>query len=99
MPVAIPSRRIGDMMLRIVAAIPFGYATASLWAMAMARLLPGSRSEATIIATLGAFLLCPAFAMWAFAARSGWRAVWTLALAAALAGGIAYASVAATGRS
>jgi hypothetical protein len=60
--------------------------------------LPGERTEATIIATLVAFVLCAFAAMWAFAARSGWRAVWTLAVLGAIAGAIAWASIQATGR-
>ena len=93
-----PWLRRGDTVLRVLAAIPVGYAVASLWAMALARVLPGERSEATIIATLAAFVLCAASAMWAFAARSGWRAIWTLAVAGAVAGTIAWASIAMTGR-
>ncbi len=91
-------RRRGDMVLRIIAAVPLGYAVASLWAMALARLLPGDRAQASVAAMLVAFALCAFAAMWAFAARSGWRAFWTLALAGALAGGAAWLSIAASGR-
>ncbi|MCP3735259.1 hypothetical protein M9979_10295 [Sphingomonas sp. RP10(2022)] len=90
--------RRGDIGLRVVAAIPLGYASASLWAMALARLLPGDRAEATVTATLVALALCAIAAMWAFAARSGWRAVWTLALAGGIAGAIAWGSIASGGR-
>ena len=90
--------RRGDIGLRIVAAVPLGYATASLWAMALARILPGDRIEATVAATLVALALCAVAAMWAFAARSGWRALWTLAAAAGIAGVITGLSIAATGR-
>lgn len=86
------------MLLRILAAVPIGYAVGSLWAMALARILPGARLEATIIAQLAAFALCAAAAMWAFAARSGWRAVWTLVALGALAGVIAWWSIQLTGR-
>ena len=91
-------RRRGDVVLRVVAAIPLGYAVASLWAMALARMLPGARSEATVIATLAAFVLCAAAAMWAFAARSGWRACWTLTAGGGVAAAIAWVSIATTGR-
>jgi hypothetical protein len=91
-------RRRGDMVLRVVSALPLGYAVASLSAMALARLLPGPRSEATIVATLIAFVVCAFAAMWAFAARSGWRACWTLALAGGVAGAIAWTSITLTGR-
>lgn len=93
-----PWAKRGDMVLRVLAAIPLGYAVGSLWAMALARVIPGERSEATIIATLVAFVICAGGAMWAFAARSGWRAVWTLVLLGAVAGAIAWASIQATGR-
>jgi hypothetical protein len=86
------------MALRVLAAVPLGYAAASLWAMALARMLPGDRAEATVAATLIALALCAFAAMWAFAARSGWHALWTLALLGAVAGGIAWISIVSTGR-
>jgi len=86
------------MTLRVIAAVPLGYAVASLWAMALARLLPGDRAQATVAATLVAFALCAFAAMWAFAARSGWRAFWTLTLLGAVAGGMTWLSIASTGR-
>lgn len=91
--------RRGDMALRAIAAVPLGYATASLWAMALARILPGGRAEATLAAALVALVLCAGCAVWAFAARSGWRALWTLVLAAGIAAAIAGLSIQATGRS
>jgi hypothetical protein len=91
-------RRSGDLLLRILAALPIGYAVGSLWAMALARMLPGARLEATIIAQLAAFVICAAAAMWAFAARSGWRALWTLLVLGAVAGAIAWWSIQLTGR-
>jgi len=91
-------RRRTDSGLRLLAAVPLGYAVASLWAMALARLLPMPAAPATITATLIAFAVCAAAVMWAYAARSGWRAVWTLALAGGIAAGITWASIAAGGR-
>lgn len=91
-------RRRVDSGLRIIAAIPGGYAVASLWAMALARLLPGGAAEATIAATIIAFALCAMIAMWAFAAPSGWRALWTVLLAGALAASIVAGSIQLTGR-
>lgn len=90
--------RRGDIALRVVASVPLAYATASLWAMALARLLPGDRAEATVTAALIALALCALAAIWAFAARSGWRAIWTLGLAAAVAAAITWISIDATGR-
>ncbi len=91
------SRR-GDIALRAIAAVPLGYAAASLWAMAIARLVPGDRTEASVTAALIALVLCAVAAMWAFAARSGWRAIWTLVLAAGIAAAITWVSIDATGR-
>lgn len=91
-------RQRGDSALRVIAAIPGGYAVASLWAMALARLLPLQRAEATFAATLVAFALCAVAAMLAFAARSGWRAVWTIALAGGVAAAICWGSIALSGR-
>ncbi len=91
-------RRHGDNALRLVAALPGGYAVASLWAMALARILPGGPASATVVATLIAFVVCAVAVMWAYAARSGWRAVWTLTIAGALAGAIAWGSILTGGR-
>ena len=84
--------------MRIVAAVPGGYALASLWAMALARLLPGGPAQASFAAAILAFALCAFTAMWAFAAKSGWRAVWTVALACGVAAAVAAVSIYATGR-
>ncbi|WP_230769874.1 hypothetical protein [Sphingomonas sp. Leaf4] len=91
-------RRGIDNLLRIVAAMPVGYGVASLWAMALARILPGERSAATITATLIAFVLCAAAVMWAYAARSGWRALWTLCVLGGVAAAITWGSIAIGGR-
>lgn len=91
-------RRRADTALRVIVAMPGGYGVASLWAMALARTLPGGPAEATVAATLVAFALCAFTAMWAFAARSGWRAAWTTLLAGGVAATIAFGSIAQTGR-
>lgn len=91
-------RRRSDNALRFIAAVPLGYAVASLWAAALARVLPMSRSEATVTGTLIALLLCALFAMYAYGARSGWRATWVLGLIGMVAGGIVWWSIATTGR-
>lgn len=91
-------RRRGDAALRLLAAMPLGYACASLWAMALARILPMPELAGTITASLVAFVLCAGIAMYAYAARSGWRAFSTIAAAAAVAGGVAWLSIQATGR-
>ncbi len=91
-------RRATDNLLRIVAAMPVGYGVASLWAMALARILPGDRVAATIWASLVAFAICAGAVMWAYTARSGWRALWTLGLLGAVAAAIAQVSIAVGGR-
>ena len=91
-------RRRGGVVLRIIAAIPLAYVVAILWAMALARLLPGGRANATMFAILLSFPICAGAAMWACAARSGWRAVWTLALLAILGGAGAWLSIVQGGR-
>ena len=82
-----------DVALRIISAVPLGYAVASVWAMALARTLPGARSEATVTGTLVAFALCAFAAMYAFAARSGSRAFCVLIVLGAIGGGIAWTSI------
>lgn len=91
-------RRLADNALRLIAAMPVGYAVACLWAMALARILPGEPVQTTMAAALIALLLCALAAMWAYAARSGWRALWTLVVAGAVAGAITWGSVAIWGR-
>lgn len=91
-------RRRIDNTLRFVAAVPLGYAVASLWGAALARVLPMAHSEATVTGTLVALLLCALAAMYAYGARSGWRATWVLLLLGTVAGGITWASIAATDR-
>lgn len=91
-------KRRGDMVLRVLAAIPLGYGAGSLWAMALGRILPGDRAQAAVAATLIAFVICAVAAIWAFAARSGWRAVWSLLLLGGVAAAIAWVSIEMGGR-
>ena len=95
---AIQWRRRGDNLLRILAAMPVGYAIASLWAVALARILPMAPSEASVAAALIALPLCALAAMYAYAARSGWRALWVLIVLGAVGGGIGWFSIAESGR-
>lgn len=91
-------RRVGDNALRLIAALPVGYAVASLWSMALARILPGDPVQTTVAAALIGLVICAAAAMWAYAARSGWRALWTLVVAGAVAGGVCWGSIMLWGR-
>lgn len=83
---------------RVLTAMPLGYAATSLLVMALARLLPGSRPDATVFATLLSFGVYAGLIVYIFAAASAWRAfAVTLSLGVA-AGGIAWASIAIGGR-
>lgn len=64
-----------------------GYAVAACWAAALARLLPGATADATLVATMAAFVVYTLAAVWAYAARSTWRAALGL-LAAGLFGAV-----------
>jgi hypothetical protein len=63
-----------NVAARVVAGTIGAYAVAALFAAALARLLPMPRVEAIMPATLLAFLVGPAVTVWAFLARSPWRA-------------------------
>ena len=88
-----PWRKRGDIALRILAALPLGYAVATLWAMALSRILPMNPAEATTTGMLVAFVICAVSAIWAFAAKSGWRAIWVLAAAGGVAAAITWISM------
>lgn len=62
------------LLSRIVAATFGGYALAAVAALAMAMVLPGSRSEAVIASSMASFAIYCLAVMWVFAARSALRA-------------------------
>lgn len=78
------------MILRILAALPLGYAVATLWAIALSVILPMRPEQATTVGMLAAFAICAVAAMWSFAAKSGWKAVWVLAVAGGVAAALAW---------
>ncbi|RKF18936.1 hypothetical protein D6851_14155 [Altericroceibacterium spongiae] len=82
-----------DTILRVIAAVPVSYAVASLWAIALSRLVPIERAQATLVGMLASFAICCAGVMWSFAASSGWRALWSLGLIGGAAGLIAWLSL------
>lgn len=90
--------RKADLALRWIAAVPVGYAVATLWAMALTRILPMRMDEAATVGMLAAFPICAVSAMWAFAAHSGWRALWVLIVAGVVAGAMTWVGVATGGR-
>lgn len=61
-----------------------GYVVAACWAAALARLLPGAKADATLVATMAAFVVYALAAIWAYAARSTLRATAGLLLAGGL---------------
>lgn len=85
-----PWRKRGDIVLRILAALPVGYAVGTLWAIALSVILPMPPEEATTAGMLVAFVICAVSAMWAFAAKSGWRALWVLAVAGGVAAALSW---------
>ncbi|MDG9926621.1 MULTISPECIES: DUF3649 domain-containing protein [unclassified Pseudomonas] len=69
------------VLSRIVAAIVGGFGFTSAVIIALPLLLPGSRVQAVLWATLGGFAVWTAAAVWVFAARSATRAWAGLVLA------------------
>jgi hypothetical protein len=75
-----------NVAARTLAGTVGAYAVAALFGAALARILPMERLDATLIATLLAFLVAPAVTVWAYLARGPWRAViGVIGLAASLA--------------
>jgi hypothetical protein len=70
---------------RTIAAVFGCYAASTAIAMALARLLPMSRAEASTAATMIGVLVLPALVMMVFAVRTAWRA-WGWVLGLTLAG-------------
>ncbi len=79
-----------NVAARAVAGSAGAYGVAALFAAALARTLPMSRLEAVSLATLLAFLVAPAGAVWAFLAPGPWRAWAGMLGAALLFGGVAW---------
>jgi hypothetical protein len=75
--------RLG-VLVRVVAAVPGGYALAALAAMLLSVTLPMVRVEAVLAATMASFTVYAAAIVWAFAARSALRACAGIALPAAV---------------
>lgn len=73
-----------DIGVRIVGAVVGGYALTLLSARAAARTLPLEGGEASIAASLGAWIVFLVVVVWAFAARSPVRAVVPILFAAVL---------------
>lgn len=93
---AAPAKRVargnghGLLWARGLLALLGGYAVAACWAAALARLLPGAKADATLVATMAAFVVYALAAIWAYAARSTLRAAVGLLAAGALAALIAW---------
>lgn len=72
--------------VRLLAAIVGGYGLTAISMSLLAVLLPASRVDAVMTATLLSFPVYAVAIMWAFAARSAWRAWAGLLLPAAVLG-------------
>ena len=74
------------VLSRIVAAAAGGYSLAALSTACLVLGLPLSRGEAVLAATLPAFVILCLAVIWAFAARTAWRAWCGLLIPCALLG-------------
>jgi len=81
---ALSWRYRGEVAVRAFAAIVLGYFCAYGFAAFFSMALPFSRVDSVIAASLLSFFVWCAAAMYAFAARSAWRACWAPAASAAL---------------
>ena len=81
---ALSWRYRGEVAARAFAAIVIGYFAAYGFAAFFSMALPFARVDSVIAASLLSFFVWCAVAMYAFAARSAWRACWAPALGAAL---------------
>lgn len=70
--------------VRTLAALLTGYALASASTSLLSALLPFARIERVFTATLLSFTVWTAVALYAFAAKSAWRALWVSSALAAL---------------
>lgn len=75
-----------DVASRLGAAVLGGYALANLLSLALGGLLPLAPADTVTTALLLSFSVYAAAVLWAFAARSAWRAWAGLLIPAALAG-------------
>ncbi|SDW95670.1 hypothetical protein [Lysobacter enzymogenes] len=81
---ALSWRYRGEVAARAFAAVVIGYFVAYGFAAFFSMALPFARVDSVIAASLLSFFVWCAAAMYAFAARSAWRACWAPAAVAAL---------------
>lgn len=83
-------RRRLDVAMRVLVAVPGGYACTALAVMLLARLLPGTALHGSLTATMLSFGFCAAGVIASFAARDGLRAgLWLVALSVIAGAGLA----------
>lgn len=75
-----------DVTARVLAAIGGGYALSAVTTALLAVVLPMTRAEAVITATLLSFVVFCCAVLWVFAARNAWRAWAGLAVPGVLLG-------------
>ncbi|WP_196778851.1 hypothetical protein [Lysobacter silvisoli] len=88
---SLPWRYRGAVAVRAFAAVVAGYLLAYASTAFLTVVLPFSRSDRVVAASLLCFAVWCYAAMHAFAAKSAWRALWTLLLAAAALYAVAWA--------
>ena len=86
--------RLPGVSLRIAAGLGGGYALAAVSAAAVAAALPVPRSEAVLAGSMSSFAVMLGAIIWAFAARSPWRAAAGILLPVLLAGAVLLAAAA-----
>lgn len=77
-------RRVGGILLRVLAGVFGGYGVAALATMLLSLLLPMPRAEAVMTATMASFAVHAGAMVWAFGARGALRAAGGIAALAAL---------------
>lgn len=87
-----------SVALRILTAAPLGYVSTSLIVMALARVLPGGPTQASVAAGLLSFPIYAAFVLYVFAAPSARQAFLVVLAIGAVGGAVAGLAIAAGGR-
>lgn len=77
-------RRVGGLVLRVLAAIGGGYGIAALATIVLSVSLPMARSEAVLTSTMASFGIYAGAIVWAFAARRVLQVYMGMAAVAAL---------------
>lgn len=74
----VPTGYRQSVFSRVVAAVVGGYGLATTASIVLARVMPGPKVDAVLAAVLLSFAVYVGAILWAFAARTAWRAWWGL---------------------